>query len=113
MNEYSFTEKTILTVNCPNYSSEDFDAFAVRLQSSGKKSQIAESFNNINDLQLHHLKHFRHAPYVWKPINGTIWGGMLIDESIDYIHLVLASKDVVEFLINLDKVELAINSYNN
>ena len=113
MSEYTFTEKTILTVNCPNYSASDFDAFAARLQASGKKSKIAESFNNISDLQLHHLKHFRHAPYVWKPINGTIWGGMLIDESIDYIHLVLASLEVVQFLINLDRVESAINSHMN
>jgi hypothetical protein len=99
------TEKTILAIHCNNMSNEDVDTFTTRIKASGKPSKIAASFNKISDLQLEHLKHFVAAPYFWKPMQGNIWGGMLADEKIDYIHLVLASEEVVNVLLNKNKIE--------
>jgi hypothetical protein len=64
-----------------------------------KKSKVAASFNNVGDLQEVHLKHFKSAPYMWKPMNGTIWAGMLLDDTIDYIHLVLVSENVMKYIL--------------
>lgn len=68
---------------------------------SKKPSQIAASFNKVEDLQEIHLKHFVNAEYVWKPMQGGIWGGILLDDSLKYIHLVLATTPVVEHILNL------------
>ena len=103
--------KVIVAVHCNNMSSDDVETFTSRLKASNKPSRIAASFNKIEDLQLHHLKHFRAAPYFWKPMQGTIWGGLLADESIDYIHLVLASEEIVQVLVNADELNQLINKY--
>jgi hypothetical protein len=80
---------------------EEYDAMAKKWKEENKPSKIAGSFSRIEDLTETHLKHFKNAPYVWKPVNGTIWGGMLMDDKLDYIHLVLATREVVEYILNL------------
>lgn len=66
-----------------------------------KPSKIAASFQKIEDLQEIHIKHFRYAEYLWKPMQGGIWGGCLMDDKLNYIHLVLATTPVVEHILNL------------
>lgn len=102
-------EKTIITINCNHLSQEELDTFTSRMKASNKQSKIAGSFTSISELQLHHLKHFLAAPYFWKPLQGNIWGGMLADETIDYIHLVLATKEIVEFLLDKESVKKQID----
>jgi hypothetical protein len=82
-------------------SKEELESLTNRLKLSGKPSRIAGSFNSVLELDAEKLRHFKGAPYVWKQMNGKIYGGMLCDESLDYIHLVLASEEVVEYLLNL------------
>lgn len=83
------------------------------MKSSGKPSTIAGSFNKITDLNLEQLKHFKSAPYFWKPMNGAIWGGILADESINYIHLVLANEELVMFFTRKQEIEDEINKRLN
>lgn len=80
---------------------KNYEVMAQKWKDTNKPSQIAASFTKIEDLKEIHLKHFKNAPYMWKPLQGGIWGGMLMDDDIPYIHLVLATTPVVEFLLNL------------
>ena len=111
--DIQINNKTILAINCNNIDVKDVDTFVTRIKASNKPSKIAASFDKIGDLTIEHLKHFRSAPYFWKPMQGNIWGGMLVDENINYIHLVLASKDVVDYLLDKSKIEKLISTYNN
>ena len=36
-----------------------------------------------------------------RPMTGSMFGGMLMDEKLDYIHLVLVTEDVLEYIFNL------------
>ena len=80
---------------------QDIKDMIEKWKETKKPSKIAASFSKIEDLQEVHLKHFVAAPYMWKPMRGNVWGGMLMDDSLEYIHLVLATTPVVEFLLNL------------
>jgi len=82
-------------------SVEELEKLLQKWKDIKKPSQIAASFSNILELEEKHLKHFRHAPYVWKPLQGSLWGGMLLDDEINYVHLVLATEDVMKYLIKL------------
>lgn len=67
-----------------------------------RPSKIAASFTHISELEDKHLKHFKGAPYMWRPVaNSSLWGGVLIDDKLDYLHIVLAVDDVMEYLISL------------
>lgn len=68
-----------------------------------KPSQIAASFSKISDLTPKHIEHFREYEYVWKPMQGGIWGGIWITDNIPYVHIVMATTEVVEYLLNLKK----------
>ena len=94
--------------------SKDLEEMVQKWKDTNKPSKIAASFTKIEDLQEIHLKHFKNAPYLWKPMRGEIWAGMLMDDSLDYIHLVLATTPVVEFLLGFKrKVTLKHNDANN
>lgn len=66
-----------------------------------KPSKIAASFHHINDLLPEHIEHFKTYEYLWKPMQGGIWGGIWLTNNIDYIHLVLATTLVVQYILNL------------
>ena len=68
-----------------------------------KPSKLAASFTKIEDLQPIHIKHFKEYEYAWKPIQGGIWGGIWLTDTIDYIHIVMATTPVVEYILNLKK----------
>jgi hypothetical protein len=91
-----------------------YEAMAKKWTEQKKPSKIAGSFSKLSDLQEIHLNHFKNAPYLWKPLSGgTVWGGMLMDDNLDYIHLVLASQEVVEYLIDKEKVDWLLNEYKS
>jgi hypothetical protein len=91
----------------------EVDEFTARMKACGKPSKIAASFSKVTDLEEHHIRHFKTASYFWKPMNGGIWGGMLVDESLDYIHLVLASEDVVKVLLDNKELDKLLVVKNN
>lgn len=80
---------------------EDVEKLVQKWKDDKKPSQIAASFSNILELEEKHLAHFKGAPYLWKPLNGTLWGGILIDDEIKYVHLVIASPEVVQYIFDL------------
>jgi hypothetical protein len=81
----------------------EFEEMAEKWKKENKPSKVAASFTKVSELQEIHLKHFRNAPYLWKPINGSIFGGLLMDDSLDYIHLVLVNEEVLNYILNLKK----------
>lgn len=76
------------------------DMFA-KWKEQKKPSKIAASFRKIGDVTDEHREHFKTYEYMWKPMQGGIWGGIWLTDNIDYIHLVLATTPVVEYLLNL------------
>lgn len=68
---------------------------------SGKKTKIVASFTDISQLTDEHKRHFTGAEYLWKPMNGDIFGGVLIDDNLDYVHLVLATGGVLTDILKL------------
>lgn len=92
-------KKSLLVKNCKLSVKEIEDMTAS--WKGNKPSQIAASFGNILELKSHHINHFKSAPYLFKPMNGNLWGGMLLDTEIEYVHLVLMTEDVLEYILNL------------
>lgn len=80
---------------------KEYEEMAAKWKQANKPSKIVGSFTDILQLNETHLKHFRNAPYIWKPMNGSIYAGMLMDDNLDYIHLVLVSKEVLEYVLKL------------
>lgn len=81
----------------------ELEALFKKWMDEKKPSKIAASFTKIEDLQPIHIKHFKEYEYAWKPLHGGIWGGIWITDKISYIHLVMATTPVVEYLLNLKK----------
>ena len=68
----------------------------------GKPGTIAGSFSKVSELTETHIKHFRSAKYLLKPLGGgTIWGAILMDDALPYIHQVLMTEEVVEYILKL------------
>lgn len=100
--EAIMTQKnTLLVKNC-KLPVKEIEEMTTKWLTSKKKAPIAGSFNHIEDLQEYHIKHFRTAPYMFKPLSGTIFGGMLLDDSLDYVHLVLVSEEVLVYILDLN-----------
>jgi len=92
----------LLVKNC-DLSVKEIEDMTNKWKTTKKTSPIAGSFTHIGDLQKHHIAHFRSAPYMFKPLSGNIYGGMLLDDKLDYVHLVLLSEKVLEYILNLKK----------
>lgn len=91
----------------------ELEEMALKWQLQKKPSKVVASFSYISELTDQHIKHFRGATYIWKPMQGSIWSGMLMDDNIPYIHMVLATTEVVEYCINLGaKKEVKIETPN-
>lgn len=91
----------LLIVKNSKLTAPEFEEIVRRWQSEGKPSKIAASFTDISELQDMHINHFKGNPYVWKPIQGSIFAGMCMDDTIDYIHLVMATEPVLEYILSL------------
>lgn len=90
----------LLVKNC-DMSVKDIEDMTREWKSTKKPAPIAGSFNHVSDLQEHHIEHFRNAPYMFKPLQGTLYGGMLLDDSLEYVHLVLLSEEVLIYILDL------------
>ena len=95
-------KKRLLTQNLTMSVKEIEDMTASWKVSGAKRaSGLAASFSNILELEAHHLTHFKTAPYMFKPMSGSLWGGMLLDDKLDYIHLVMMTEDVLLYILKL------------
>jgi hypothetical protein len=92
----------LLVKNC-NMSVKDIEDMTREWKTTKKTAPIAASFNHIKDLEEKHITHFRAAPYLFKPLQGNIFGGMLLDDSLEYVHLVLLSEAVLTYILDLKK----------
>ncbi len=80
---------------------KSLEEWFAKLKETKKPSRIAASFHHIKDLLPMHIEHFKTYEYAWKPMQGGIWGGIWLTDNIDYIHLVLATTPVVQYILNL------------
>ena len=92
--------KTIITKNI-RLSKEEVEALAAKLNASGKKGRIDGTFVKVEDLLEEHVQHFKNSPYMFRPMPGKMFGGMLLDESMNYVRIVLLSEDVLDYILNL------------
>lgn len=91
-------KRSLISKNC-NMTVKEIEDMTVSFKS--KPSQIAASFSNILELEEHHLKHFKSAPYIFKSMNGTLWSGMLMDDKLNYAHLIMITEDVLNYILKL------------
>jgi hypothetical protein len=80
-------------------TTKDIEDCVNRLLKSDKPRIIIGSFNDINELTDEQLKHFDTAEYIWNMIPQTNSGpykdkfmGVLMDESLKYVHIVFGSE---------------------
>jgi len=92
--------KAVLTKNI-NVSVKEMEDLANKWKDEKKPGKIAGTFTYISDLKEEHIKHFKNAPYMFRPFPGTLYGGMLLDDNIDYVHIVLVSETVLDFILNM------------
>jgi hypothetical protein len=93
---------TVLTKNI-SIPPEEMEELANKWKVNKKPGRIAGTFTNVSDLMEHHIKHFKNAPYMFRPMPGSMYGGMLLDDNIDYVHIVIMSEKVLEFILDLGK----------
>lgn len=88
---------------------KELEARVQAMAATGKKKVLAGVFTD-KDIPLQDeqkLEHFRSAQYLWNlyplqdgPYKG-LHGGLLLDEELDYIHLVIASIAFINYTVNL------------
>ena len=100
--EQSKSNRSVLIVKNCNFTSSEIDDMINKWKINGKPSRITASFVEIKDLQEIHIDHFKTCPYSWKPMQGNIFGGLWLNDSLEYIHLVLATETVLEYILNLN-----------
>jgi len=92
--------KAVLTKNIA-VSVEEMEYLANKWKVEKKPSKIVGTFTFVSDLTEENIKHFDTAPYMFRPMPGTLYGGMLLDDSMDYVHIVLMSEEVLEFILSI------------
>lgn len=62
------------------------------------------SFSKIEELLPIHIEHFRSSEYIFKVMgNGTIYAETWLNDNIHYIHCVLMTEDVLDYVLTLKK----------
>jgi hypothetical protein len=93
--------KRLLVKNC-NLSVKEIEDMTRGWKTTKKVAAgIAGSFATVKDLEEKHINHFRTQPYLFKPASGTLFGGMCLDDSLDYVHIVIVSEEVLTFILDL------------
>lgn len=85
----------------------EIEECANRLLRSNKNKIIAGNFENEKKLTEEQIKHFRTAEYIWNlspqkegPYKDQLMG-LLLDESLNYVHIVFASQKFLDYIFNL------------
>lgn len=90
----------LLVKNC-KLTVKEIEDMTANWKTTKRITGIAASFTKVSELGEHHIKHFKSAPYMFKPLSGNIFGGMLLDDKLDYVHLVLLNEEVLEYILDL------------
>lgn len=80
-----------------------------RLLMSDKPKMIVADLDDENKLTEQQIKHFKTAEYLWNLTPQTIEGqykdkfmGVLLDESLNYVHIVFVSKRFLDYICKLE-----------
>ena len=86
-------------------ATKDIEECVERLLKADKPKMIAAVLDDENNLTEQQVKHFKTAEYLWNLIPQTIEGpykdkfmGLLLDESLDYVHIVFATGKFLDYL---------------
>lgn len=91
---------------------QELEAKCNRLLASDKPKIIAASFNKIEDITEEQERHFRSAnkfgKYLWQVQPHTkddqykgMHLGVLLDEDLNYVHIVIVSSQVLGYILDL------------
>ena len=89
---------------------QELEQIADRLLKSNKPKMIVAGFkdDDINLITEQQVKHFKTAEYLWQatPHNKEdnykgLHMGLLLDENLNYVHIVFASKNFMEYTFEL------------
>lgn len=79
-----------------------------RLLRANKPKMIVADLDDENELTGQQVKHFKTAEYIWNLNPQTIEGqykgkmmGLLLDESLNYVHIIFASQRFLDYLFKL------------
>jgi hypothetical protein len=93
--------KRLLVKNC-SLSVKEIEDMTREWKTTKKVAKaIAGSFSKVEDLEEKHIAHFRTQPYLFKPVSGTLYGGMCLDDSLDYVHVVIMTEEVLTYILDL------------
>jgi hypothetical protein len=86
----------------------ELEACLSRLLKSEKPKIIAGSFKTETDFTPEQIKHFRSATYMWQLTTHDkedaykgMHLGVLLDENLNYVHMVFATFEMMNYSINL------------
>lgn len=96
-----------------NNSIQDLEIICNRLLASDKPKIIAAKFTKIEDITEEQERHFKSSnkfgKYLWQAqphMKDDEYKGMhlglLLDEHLNYVHLVFASSEVLGYILNLN-----------
>lgn len=87
---------------------KEIEEIADRLLRADKPKLIVADLTNEKELTEQQVKHFQTAEYIWnlqpQTTDGQYKGkfiGLLLDESLNYVHIVFASKNFLDYLWKL------------
>jgi len=86
----------------------EIEACLTRMLQNDKPKIIAGAFRTENDFTPEQIKHFKTATYMWQltPHNKEdVYKGMhmgvLMDENLNYVHMVFATFEMMNYTIDL------------
>jgi len=87
---------------------EEIESCLDRLLKNSKPKIIAFSFKDKNDFSEEQIKHFKTAEYLWNthPHDKDdkykgMYMGVLLDDNLNYVHMVFATNEMVNYIFNL------------
>ena len=90
----------LLVKNC-SLSVKEIEDMTRSWKTTKRVGPLAASFSKVSELEEKHIAHFRTNPYMFKPMSGTLFCGMCLDDSLDYVHLVMMTEDVLSYILDL------------
>jgi hypothetical protein len=83
---------------------KEIEACINRLLASKKPVMLVARFKTVNELEEKHIKHFKNAEYLWQvqelKEEPGLHLGVLLDEELNYVHIVLASRAVLNYVFD-------------
>jgi hypothetical protein len=87
----------------PPQSKQEIESSLQRLLQSGKPAIIVAAFRNEGDFTDQQIRHFKSSPpYLWNlKLHDKEHMGVLMDENLNYVHIVFATNEMMNYTIGL------------